>query len=153
MSEQSLPWAEVNEFSSDSENRLTESIIESLNQPNLTPLQRYAIARFMLNALEKAVEYEGAAAVQFCHQNETGLDGKLFRHNSLDFLLHITRDYNYRENDDTGEYAMMTQKILLNKRENTLLNNQLKNIKANIRMQHPMMKPKIVKETITLRYD
>ncbi|MBQ4507406.1 MAG: hypothetical protein II970_00680 [Paludibacteraceae bacterium] len=145
-----LPWAEGVQISTEGEMKVAEAVIKSLNTPNLTPLQRYAVARFLLNALQRATEYEGAAAVQFCHQTETGLDGKQFRHNALDFRLHIVSDYNYQDNDDTGEFAMITRKLRLNRSENTILNNQLKNIKTNIRMQHPQMKAKLVKETIML---
>lgn len=79
------------------ENVVTQVLIQLKSASD--PLLRYAHARFLKGVIDQVVSEASAAAVDYCHKENIGLDGTHFKHEGLEFSLDYRCEYNYGDND------------------------------------------------------
>lgn len=142
-----LKPADVN-LSDEMREVLVAQVINTLNVPMLSPLQRYARSRFLLNVMEAVCKEEGAAAEAYCEQEGLGLEGKQFERDGLRFIRQFTLDYNYEKNDDEGKLKEASKQETLCKRQLEDAKKQVKRAKEDILVNHPNMQPLVQRVTI-----
>ena len=124
---------------------LAAIVINQLNTPTYTPLERYARARFLLGALERVCKEEGAAAEAYCEKNDIGTDGKQFEQNGLCFMRKFNITYNYAANDDVptfeGRYkeACIEERLAVHAAKEAKVKRE--GIESLIELAHPNMQP------------
>lgn len=127
---------------------IAAEVIEFLNTPELTPLQRYARARCLLNAAEQVCREIGAAAEYHCEVNNVGTEGKMFSEDGQNFMRQFCLTYNYAANDDTGDYRSATIKKRVAESEVKVAKALVKQAEERILLNHPNMQPVVERVTI-----
>lgn len=133
---------------------LAAIVINQLNTPTNSPLERYARARFLLGALERVCKEEGAAAEAYCETNDIGTDGREFEHRNLYFMRQFAITYNFAANDDVEGYegyfktASISERTAKNAYE--LAKVKRKGAEKIILQAHPNMQPIVDRVTIKL---
>ena len=134
---------------------LAATVINQLNTPTYSPLERYARARFLLGALEIVCKEEGAAAEAYCEKENIGADGKEFEHYGLWFMRQFCITYNYAANDDAegneGQYklACIAERMAKNRVKEAKVKRE--NVETLIKLSHPNMQPIVERVTIKLQ--
>ena len=131
---------------------LAATVINQLNTPTDTPLERYARARFLLGVMETVCKEEGAAAEAYCEKEDIGTDGKRFEHNGLRFMRKFTITYNFAANDDVpdheGKYkeACIAERVAARAAKEAKLKRE--SAEKLIKSAHPNMQPIVERVTV-----
>ena len=131
---------------------LAATVINQLNTPTYSPLERYARARFLLGALAIVCEEAGAAAEAYCEKEDIGSDGRVFEHRNLYFMRQFTITYNFAANDDVKGYegyfktASISERTAKNAYD--LAKVKRKGAEKIILQAHPNMQPIVDRVTI-----
>jgi len=130
--------------------QLKTNLIESLNIPDLSPLERYAIANQLWKAYKLAAGELSDAAEEYALRNSTEADpnecqpmageGKEFFHRGYKYILQQIGDYNYAQDDDNGYIWKCAVKVIAKCKEIIgLMQETRKTLQPKILEAHPRM--------------
>jgi len=131
---------------------LCNSIIANLNTPELSPLERYAIAVMLKNASDAAAKILSNNGLKYALREpkkddpnecyEMASAGKQFTHRGFVYAVTYKPEYKYAQPDEHGREWVKTVKQIeeLNKNSKAM-NDYKKGLQSMILMDHPLLKP------------
>ena len=125
------------------QNELAAAIVNELNNPELTPLDRVAICTALWNAVDMADTDIRKAGTAYCLQNNIGGDGKRFCENGEYFTLECKGKYDYAKYDDLRNGGKTINQLTkdLTKAKDVVkdIEKDLKHRQEKIKEKHPNM--------------
>jgi len=123
---------------------LAEEISAQLiDNPMLSALRAYAVARALLNVIETVTERTGLAAEKYCQENGSPLNTE-FAEDEMLFIRQFSQVFDhatYMRYDEDGTYAAAHRKLTAAERELKLRKLEEKNARKTIEENHPKMVP------------
>jgi len=131
---------------------LTNSIISNLNAPELSPLERYAIAVMLKDAADAAAKILSNDGLNYALRKSTPDDpnecfenasrGKQFTHRGFVYAVTYKPDYNYAQPDENGrKWTLVVKEIEELSKQSKARTEYKKGLQALILMDHPLLKP------------
>jgi len=131
---------------------LTNTIIANLNVPELSPLERYAIANMLTKAADAATKILSNDALKYALTKPTAEEpnecyalasmGKQFAHRGFVYGVTYKYDYNYAQPDEHGrEWAQTVKEIAELAKQSSAKNDYKKGLQGLILLEHPKLEP------------
>lgn len=131
---------------------LCNTIIANLNTPELSPLERYAIANMLSKAAEAATKILSNDGLKYalrepkkddpneCFQKASA--GKQFTHRGFVYAVTYKPEYNYAQPDEHGrEWQKTVKEIAELNKQSKAKNDYKKGLQAIILTEHPKLEP------------